>query len=760
MFAVTRLLTLAASPRAKWAVAAVWVVIAAAAGSVAGNFQGAQRNDPSSYLPGSAESSKALADVKTISGGNEVTNAVVVYQRAGGLKASDLSKIEADRATLNEELPSTTVPAGKPIPSRDGQAALLDFGLRLRASTKALQSQVGLIREVVHKTPPGLEAKVTGPAGVSYDGSKVFNSINSKLLLVTASLVFVLLIIIYRSPIFWTVPLLAVGFAEVTSEGLGYALTQAGVTINGQSAGILTVLVFGAGTDYALLLVARYREELHRHRDRHEAMALALRRAGPVIFASACTVIAALLCMLAAEVNGTKGLGPIGAMGIAIAMASGLTLLPALLVIAGRRAFWPFIPRYQEPARPAVAADGRRDAAEAGGAPAAARASDAAATPADAEGRDGPAGAPAAAAATSGVWQRIADRVDRSHRPLAIGVTVVLATMCFGLLELNTNLTQGNSFRGEVESQQGQTIIEEHFPAGASAPAQVIVPTAGPEGQARLQRVRAAVANAPGVAKGPQAIGPVTSAHGLSLFTVTLAAAPSTNEAFQLIGPLREVAKQAGGQGTLIGGPTAEERDLRIASSRDNKVVIPMVLAVVFAILALLLRALVAPLLLVASVLLSFGAALGAGAFAFERIFDFPGEDPALLLFSFIFLVALGVDYTIFLMARVREETTRTNTRTGVIAGLAVTGGVITSAGIVLAGTFATLASLPLVTFTEVGAVISFGVLLDTFVVRTVLVPTIVIEIGRRVWWPSKLSKASAEMTRGREPPVTPRAAP
>jgi len=420
-------------------------------------------------------------------------------------------------------------------------------------------------------------------------------------------------------------------------------------------------------------------------------------------------------------------------------MVSGLTLLPALLVIAGRGAFWPFIPRYEGAETTAAAAEATSGGV-AGTGPASVAAGDAVAGHPNGEVR--------------GIWSRIAGQVDRRHRPIAITVTAILVTMCFGLFDLSTGLTQSNSFRGEVESQQGQAILARHFPAGASAPAQVIVPTGSPAtgrtspaGAARLAKVRAALASAPGVAKGPGALSPTASAHGLSLFTVTLAAPPSSEAAFKLIGPLREVAKRAGGQGTMIGGPTAEELDLRTAASRDNKVVIPMVLVVVFAILALLLRAIVAPTLLIASVLLSFGAALGAGAFAFDHFFNYPGEDPALLLFSFIFLVALGVDYTIFLMARVREETIRSDTRRGVLRGLTLTGGVITSAGIVLAGTFATLASLPLVSFTEIGLVISFGVLLDTFVVRTVLVPTIVIELGRRAWWPSWLSRASAERT-------------
>ena len=688
-----RLLVLPASRRYKWLFAAVWLVIALVAGSFAGKFQDAQRNDPSSYLPGSAESSKVLAQSKAISGGSEVTDTIVVYHRDGGLRSSDLARIEANRSELNAQLPHGGEPSPPPVRSRDGSAALLSFGLRLHGDSKALNSQVGLIRRVVHTAPPGLEAKVTGPGGISYDGGKVFSSINGTLLLTTVALVFVLLILIYRSPIFWVIPLLAVGFAEVTSEGLGYALTQLGVTVNGQSAGVLTVLVFGAGTDYALLLVARYREELRHHEDRHDAMREALGRAGPVIFASSSTVIAALLCLLVAEVNGTRGLGPIGAMGVALAMLSALTLLPALLVIAGRGAFWPFIPRYGS------------------------------------EGAD----------AEHGLWRRIADYVDRYHRRIAPVVVMGLIVLCLGLFDYDTNLTNGNEFRGEVESQQGQTLLAEHYPAGASAPVQVIVPE-----RARVEAVRAAVAVAPGVVHGPHALGPTQSRGQLSQFTAVLDANPSSQSAYALIPGIRSAAKAAGGPHALVGGSTAQELDLRTASKRDNKVIVPLVLAVVFLILALLLRALVAPVLLIVSVVFSFAAALGFGVFIFDHVLGYAGESPSLLLFAFIFLVALGVDYTIFLMARVREETLALGTREGVVRGLAVTGAVITSAGIVLAGTFAALASLPLVSFTEIGFTIAFGVLLDTFLVRTVLVPAVVIELDRRVWWPSALARGTA----------------
>ncbi len=689
---MSRLFELASRRRAKWMIAAVWLIVAVLAGSVAGKFQSAQKNDTTSYLPGDAESVKALDAINRASGGAEVTGTVVVFARSSGLRAGDLTSIEADKRTLDARLPRDTVPAIGPVRSRDGQAALLTIYLRLHGSTKLLDNDVSLIKRVVAQAPAGLQARVTGPGGVSYDASQVFKSINGKLLLVTVLLVFVLLILIYRSPIFWAIPLLSVGLAEAIAEGVGYLLTQLGVTINSQSAGILTVLVFGTGTDYALLLVARYREELRHHAEPRDAMRVALRRARPVIFASASTVILALLCVLAAEVNSTRGLGPISAIGVALAMLSTLTLLPSLLLIFGRRAFWPFVPR---------------------------------------EGSSG-------ADETHGPWRRVADLVGRRHRAIGAGALAVLAVLCIGLTNLDTNLSGNDAFTGVVQSEQGQKLLDRHFPAGASSPLQVVVPS-----PARVAAVRATISSAPGVSRAPGALSAtlVSPITGVAVFTAALAVDPTSQRAMSLIAPIRRLAKAAGGADTLIGGATAQQRDLHVAAARDDRVIVPLILVVVMLVLGLLLRSLVAPVLLVATVIFSYAAALGAGAFAFSHILGYAGEDPSLILFSFLFLVALGCDYNIFLMARAREEAMSGDTRGGMLRALSVTGGVITSAGIVLAGTFSALASLPLVAFAEVGLVIAFGVLLDTFLVRTVLVPALVMDLDKRVWWPSALAR-------------------
>lgn len=486
--------------------------------------------------------------------------------------------------------------------SSDHTTALLIVNLNPGGDVTLLKSSVGQVESrVAPLRSRGLTVKVSGPAGFSRDAVNVFASINGTLLLATAGLVFVLLIIIYRSPIFWFIPLFSVLMAEAFSRFCGWAIAEAGVTVNGQSAGVLPVLVFGAGTDYALLLVARYREELRRHESPVQAMRQALRRAGPAVVASGSTVIIALLCLSLAEVNGTSGLGPIGAMGVALAMLAMLTLLPAGLVIGGRRAFWPFIPRLGS------------------------------------EGAD----------ETHGFWRRVGERVAARPRRVWVTTAVLLGVGCLGVASFSSGLTNTQDFLG--------------------------------------------------------------AAH---------AASPTA----------------------LVGGPTAQQKDFDVAAAHDNRLIVPIVLLVVFLILVLLLRAVTLPLLLIATVILSFGAALGISAVIFTHVFGYPGETSTLPLLAFIFLVTLGVDYNIFLMARTREETLRHGPRRGMLRGLAVTGAVITSAGIVLAGTFTMLATLPLKTLTELGFTIAFGVLLDTFVARSVLVPALVFHLGARVWWPSALA--------------------
>jgi RND superfamily putative drug exporter len=684
--------------RTKFAVIATWLVVLIAIGPLSAKFEDAQENDPSDYLPAKAESVKTLDQLDGFPSDGRA-DAITVFHRDGGLTAGDRAAIERVRSAINGQVrpaingerPKTVAETGPARISGDGATALLTTPITVpeEASGDAedlLTDTPEDIKDELDSLPSGLDAEVTGPAGYAADAVQVFNDINGALLFATAGLVLVLLIVIYRSPVFWTIPFFSVALAEVTTRGIGYLLADAGVTVTGQTGGILPVLVFGAGTDYALLMVSRYREELRRHEDKHDAIRVTMRRTGPVILASGGTVMAALLTLSLAEVTGTSGLGPVGAMGIAIAMLSMLTMLPALLTVFGRRAFWPFIPRVGS------------------------------------EGAD----------VTHGIWRRIAQWVARGPRRVWVGTLAVLAVMIVGLAFLNSDLTSGNMFRDDVGSVRGQQLVDAGFPAGTNAPTDILVTD-----ESKLEPVRRAVAGAPGVAGvSPQ----VERGPAGSKLEVTLNEDPYSTAGFDLIPGIREAARAVAGDNVLVGGPTAQEYDLRQSSVRDNRLIVPIALVVVFVILAALLRAIMAPLVLIGTVIVSYFAALGIGAFFFENVFDFPGMDPALPLFAFVFLVALGIDYNIFLMARVREEALTHGTRDGMIRGLAVTGAVITSAGVVLAGTFSTLAVLPLVTLTEIGFTIAVGVLIDTFIVRSLLVPALILEIGDRIWWPSALA--------------------
>jgi RND superfamily putative drug exporter len=685
---VSVLARLVSGRRSKFVVLAAWLVALVAMGPLIGQFESKQRNEPSSFLPGDAESVRALELSDQFANGEGVS-AIAVFAREDGLTEEDREAIEETQAELAASPPEGVVAVSPPQYSEDGEAALLVVQIVAEGDEEVLIDAVESVRETVAEgAPPGLEAKVTGPGGYSADASKAFEGINSTLLYTTAALVFVLLVLIYRSPIFWLLPLLAVFFAEGLVRGIGSLLAEAGLVINGQTGGILLVLVFGAGTDYALLLTARYREELHLHADKHDAMRVAVRQAGPGILASAGTVVAALLCLSLASVNSIAGLGPVGAMGVAVAALAMLTVLPALLLIGGRRAFWPFVPR-----------------------------------------QDGEAGE---RTWRRGFWGRLGARIERRHRAVWIVTTLALALVALGSLTLDTSLTTGSAFRGEVESVEGQKLLERSFPAGASAPTTVIVTDA-----TKVDAVVAAAGGAPEVV----AAGPVQTGPPGARFDVTLTEDPFSQAGFAQIAPLREQLRAAGGDAVLVGGATAEEADLRAAIRSDTLLLVPLVLLVVFAILVVLLRALLGPLMLMATVVLSFFAALGLTLLLFEAFADFPGEDPSYPLFAFIFLVALGIDYNIFLMARVREEALALPTKEAMLKGLAVTGGVITSAGIVLAGTFSVLAVLPLVALTQVGITVALGVLLDTFVVRSILVPALTFSLGEKTWWPSALSR-------------------
>jgi putative drug exporter of the RND superfamily len=499
-------------------------------------------------------------------------------------------------------------------------------------------------------------------------------------------IVVVILLVTYRSPVLWLLPLSCVFVALTAAQAVIYLLARnGGLTVNGQSAFILTVLVFGAGTDYALLLTARYREELRRHADRHQAMAVALGRAAPAIIASGATVILSLLCLLVAELASTRSLGPVMAIGVAVGLLAMLTLLPALLVIFGRWVFWP--------RRPTL---GSAEPTE------------------------------------RGLWARIGQRV--AHRPRLVWVVtaVVLGLLALGTTGLEANgLQSKDAFRTKPEAVTGEQVLARHFAAGAGNPVQVVGnASAAPQLQATLA----------GTAGGKAGACPVIR-DGAAYLEGTLTSSPDSQASYDLVDRLRVSVHAIGGAQARVGGGSAVNLDILRASRHDRNLVVPLVLVVVAIILGLLLRAVVAPLLLVATVVLSFGAALGVSTLVFDHLFGFAGADPSFPLWTFVFLVALGTDYNIFLMTRVHEEAKVHRTRRGALIGLAATGGVITSAGVVLAGTFAALGTLPLVFVTEIGFAVAFGVLLDTFVVRSVLVTALNLDVGRRIWWPSRLAR-------------------
>ena len=666
--------------------------------NIPGKFADAENNESVSYLPGDAEATRALEAQKKLVGSEEAPM-VIIYRREGGLTPADKARIKADVHELNEKVEGVSKRFVITQRSKDGSAVIVTSSITSTGEGEDIREPVEAARDLVSGSFDGLQVDITGPAGYASDSIKVFESINGTLFAAAFGLVFILLILIYRSPFLLWLPLIAVGFAEMGARAVGYGLTELGVTVNGQSSSILSVLVLGAGTDYALLLISRYREELRHRESRTESMRVALASAGPAIVYSGLTVVAALLCLSLAELNSTASMGPIGAMGILMAMLSMLTLLPAMLVIAPRFVFWPKVPR--------VGTGG-----------------------ADAE---------------HGPWRRLGDRIAKRPRPVWITAVLVLLVMCAGLFSYNDNLTSANGYVDEVEAVRGEESIAKAFPGGSNVPTEIVV--GDPK---KLDEVEAAVRKVDGVAGSQVAF---RTPQGVVL-NVILEDEPYSKSAFALIPAIRDAAHEAGGDTTLVGGGTAVEHDIREANRHDVKLIVPIVLLVVFLILVGLLRALAAPVMLIGTVVLSFFAALGIGFLVSDYIFGFPGVDPSLPLYVFVFLVALGIDYNIFLMARVREETATHGTREGMLRGLAVTGGVITSAGIVLAGTFSVLAVLPLVFLAEMGFTVAFGVLLDTFLVRSVLVPALTLDIGSKIWWPSALAEVGDDPASGK--PVEP----
>jgi len=693
--------------RTAWAVIAGWVLLLALAVPLAAGLGTVQRTDPVLYLPAGAQSTELLRELSALPGGDNST-AVVVYAHPGGLTPADQARIAETRAAV----PAAVTSAGPPSPiqlSADGAAAL--FTVALPSKDTVLDVAVPQLRRLTTtgSTSPtasaaadvaggrdgsksgGLSVAVTGPAGYTADANTAAAGIDGRLLATAAAVVVVLLLIIYRSPVLWLLPMLAVSAGLLIAQAVITALARAGaLTVTDLAAGILNVLVFGAATDYALLLIARYREQLHTTTDHRQALAAAVRGATPAILASGGTVIAGLLCLLAATTPSIRGLGPVAALGVAGGLIAGLTLLPALLAVTGRRAFWPRTPR--------PAADRNQSPT-----------------------------APAPAA-TAGGWVRLGTLIARRPRLVWMLTALVLAGGALGLLDTRLGLSQAGTFRSAVPAVTGQRLLDAHFPPGASAPAQILTDTT------TTGAAQQTAATTPGVL----AVTPTTHVGSRTLLQATLAAPPDSPAAQHTITDLRTQLAAIPGARSLVGGTSAAQLDTARGAAHD-RVVMPLVLGVVLLVLIVLLRALVASPILLATVVLSYAAALGVSVQLFHAL-GLAGTDPAVPLYAFLFLVSLGVDYNIFLMTRVRDETLQHGTHTGTLRGLALTGGVITSAGLVLAATFTTLAVLPLVVLTETGLAVALGVLLDTFLVRSLLVPALTLDLDRHTWWPSTLA--------------------
>jgi len=700
-----------------------WFIITGVFGPLFGKLTSVQENNNSSFLPKGAEATQASEVIQTFSGKDsfnfptlilfegDVTPKTIAavndhIAKVGSITLDGTSAKISDYLAPNQQI---TV-----FPSQDGKAILGNIPLDGNSIAKLLPNDKPVLPAIVEALRAdikpiaesnGLTHYVTGPGGLLGDLFGAFGTLDSTLLLTTLSVVAIILIIVYRSPILWIIPLLSAMFALSTAGGLVYLLAKNDIIdVDGQSQGILSVLVLGAATDYALLLIARYREELHHHESRFDAMRAAYKGVWEPILASGSTVSISLLILLFSQLTNTASLGPIGAIGIVCSMITILTLLPAFLLLFGRWIFWPRRPEF--------------------------------------DGDDH---------VMSGTWSKVGKVIDKNPRRswIIAGIFLLLLASAAPTLKAD-GIGTVDTFTGNPESVVGQKLLLKHFPGGEGDPTQIVVAAD------KIEAVSAAVKGAPGVtdvtplldgfAVPGQPLPKIKVVNNKAILNVTLDKAPDSVEAGNDIPKIRELS-HAADPTSLVGGTSAVYFDVRTANGRDNRTIIPIILFVITLILGLLLRSIFSAVLLLGTVVLSYFATLGVCALVFNHVFGFAGGDNSFPLFAFIFLVALGIDYNIFLMTRVREESQKIGTRAGVIKGLTVTGAVITSAGIVLAATFAVLGLLPLVPLAQIGFAVAFGVLLDTIIVRSILVPALVHEIGPKVWWPSKLQHEGKKAT-------------
>ena len=700
-----------------------WFIITGVFGPLFGKLTSVQENNNSSFLPKGAEATQASEVIQTFSGKDsfnfptlilfegDVTPKTIAAVNDHLAKVGDLT-LDGTSAKISEYLaPNQQITV---FPSQDGKAILGNIPLDGNSIAKLLPNDKPVLPAIVDALRAdikpiaeanGLTHYVTGPGGLLGDLFGAFGTLDSSLLLTTLAVVAIILIVVYRSPILWIIPLISAMFALSTAGGIVYLLAKNDIIdVDGQSQGILSVLVLGAATDYALLLIARYREELHHHESRFDAMRAAYKGVWEPILASGSTVSISLLILLFSQLTNTASLGPIGAIGIVCSMITILTLLPAFLVLFGRWIFWPRRPEF--------------------------------------DGDDH---------VMTGTWNKVGKAIEKNPRRAWIVSGIFLLLLASASTTLKADgIGTVDTFTGNPESVVGQKLLLQHFPGGEGDPTQIVVAAD------KIEAVSAAVKGAPGVtdvtplldgfAIPGQPLPKIKIVDNKAVLNVTLDKAPDSVEAGNDIPKIRELAHAADAT-SLVGGTSAVYFDVRTANGRDNRTIIPIILFVITLILGLLLRSILSAVLLLGTVVLSYFATLGVCALVFNHIFGFAGGDNSFPLFAFIFLVALGIDYNIFLMTRVREESQKIGTRAGVIKGLTVTGAVITSAGIVLAATFAVLGLLPLVPLAEIGFAVAFGVLLDTIIVRSILVPALVHEIGPKVWWPSKLQHEGKKAT-------------
>lgn len=674
-------LAAAVTGRRSWLLALVTALLGVAFMVFVGG-NGAAGQSPQS-VPVAAQSAQVGALAKQFPGGDKAPLIVVVSRSDGRvLSASDIAAAQSARARVQAAAQPGAIAGTPVVPSQDFKAVLGVVPISSGLSGLALGDAVATLRTVAASgLPSQLQVHVTGGPAFGADIASAFTGANITLLAVTTAVVGLLLIATYRSPVLWLVPLLVVGFADRVAAAAGTSVASlTGLSFDGATSGITSVLVFGAGTNYALLLISRYRQELRRRCAHRVALRLAVRRAGPAIVASNATVVLALLTLLFASTPSTRSLGALAACGLVVAAISVLVILPPLLAVCGPRLFWPFVPHA-----------GDNETLDSGG------------------------------------WRRVAEWVAGRPALVAAVAIAVLAALGAGLFGTRIGLSQTEQFRVRADSVAGYNVVAEHFPAGLVNPTLIVSPG---DHAAPVQR---AITSTAGVVSATESGG---SGSGLTKWSVVVDAPPSSARAFAIVAALRNSTRAADPR-ALVGGAGAQALDIRDAAAHDRMLLIPAILAVILIVLYVLLRSALAPPTLLASTILGALAALGMGDWASMHVFGFPALDNTTPLFAFLFLAALGVDYTIFLVTRAREEAAQHGARDGMVRAVSATGGVITSAGIVLAAVFCVLAVLPLIVLTQLGIIVGLGILLDTFVVRTLVIPALFALIGDRIWWPT-----------------------